>query len=139
MSAPIALPQSDHLTGLRVGIPQVHCQHTYLLFVCDVWQEYHVAELDAEVLAAWQHVKLRMMPSIVTHAERRRAQVARRSHRPRIAAHHPPRFTTAGSVVHLIITAAVACYYVVALCEASSNLQKYDGMEYGVAVLVCCL
>lgn len=94
------------LQGLRVGIPQVR-MHPHVLEHSAHWmrlQEFFPAELSNAVL------------------ERFRA--ALRSLKER-GAHLIPVSLPSSSY-------ALSAYYVLASAEASSNMARYDGIEYGV-------
>ena len=105
----------SQLTGLRIGVPQVLVDdpefHPHTNSFClRILQEYFPAELQPAVIGSTRRV-----------IEQLRARGA--------------------TIVPVSLPStpyALSAYYVISSAEASSNLARYDGIEYGALFVIAC-
>ena len=94
---------STSLDGIRIGIPQVGCQLFYVLTL-NIKQEYFPSELSPAILGPIR----RAISSLKSQG------------------------ATIVPVTLPSTSYALSAYYVLASAEASSNLARYDGIQYGL-------
>ena len=94
---------STSLDGIRIGIPQVSCQLFYVLRL-NIKQEYFPSELSPAILSPIR----RAISSLKSQG------------------------ATIVPVTLPSTSYALSAYYVLASAEASSNLARYDGIQYGL-------
>jgi Asp-tRNA(Asn)/Glu-tRNA(Gln) amidotransferase A subunit family amidase len=101
------LSDSGNLANIRIGIPQVRPQSLYPVrhhdLLLDGWQEYFPASLESSVISRFR----------------------------RVARALKNRGATVLPVSLPNTSYALSAYYVIASAEASSNLARYDGVQYG--------
>jgi aspartyl-tRNA(Asn)/glutamyl-tRNA(Gln) amidotransferase subunit A len=107
------LSNSGNLINIRIGIPQVRSLSLYPVHVIyhhtpflDGWQEYFPASLESSVVSRFRRV-IRALKN---------------------------RGATVLPVSLPNTSYALSAYYVISSAEASSNLARYDGVQYGLHV-----
>ena len=94
---------STRLDGIRIGIPQVGC-HLFYVLKLNIQQEYFPSELSPTILGPIR----RAISSLKSQG------------------------ATIVPVTLPSTSYALSAYYVLASAEASSNLARYDGIQYGL-------